>query len=293
MNMQISSHVEWYLSGRLAPYVRGYRTLGQAVSMMECAQPAGDVSDPPTSDLVLFLSLCDGVPLRWDFGAGRVRTHMITAHFSLVPPGIAAECEVHGPHAFRAFALPQKRYAGVLSDARPNRDPFDFGGLHAQACSSPSISRAMEELWAETVADGASQLFAEAAALKILAELTRMADGHSKPATGGLAPWAVRRCTEYLRAHACEEVSLAELAHIADLSPFHFGRMFKQTVGVPPHTYQRRARCEMAQRLLLNGHLSITEIAATVGYETPQAFARMFRATTGQSPSAWRRTHRS
>ena len=290
---QLSSHADWYLTGRLAPYVRGYRTLGAAASMMECAQPAGDVSDPPTSDLVLFLSLCNGVPLRWNFGAGVVKTQMVPAHFSLVPPGVAAECHVDGPHVFRAFALPQKRYSAALSNARPNRDPFDFGGLHAQACTSSSISRALEDLWSNTIADGASQLFAEATALKILAELTRMAEGLGKPVRGGLAPWAARRCTEYLRAHATREVSLSDLASLADLSPFHFARMFKQTVGVPPHAYQRRVRCEVAQRLLLNGDLSIIEIAALVGYETPQAFARMFRAEVGQSPSGWRRAHRT
>ena len=77
------------------------------------------------------------------------------------------------------------------------------------------------------------------------------------------------------------------------ISPFHFARMFKQTIGVPPHAYQRRARCEKAQELLLNSDLSIIEIAGIVGYETPQAFARMFRAEIGQSPSAWRRALRA
>jgi AraC family transcriptional regulator len=293
VSAHLISNAEWYLDGRFAPFVRGHRTMGEAVSMLECVQPAGDVSDPPTSDLVLFLSMCEGVPLRWDFGAGLVRTHMVPAHFSLVPPGVPAECRVDGPNAFRAFALPQARYVAALSDARPNRDPFDFGRLHAQACSSQSIIRVLEELWADTVEDGASQLFAESAALSILAELTRMADGPAKPANGGLAPWAARRCTEYLRTNAAREISLSELAGLAGLSPFHFARMFKQTIGVPPHAYQRRARCEKAQELLLSSNLSIIEIAGIVGYETPQAFARMFRAEIGQSPSAWRRALRA
>jgi AraC family transcriptional regulator len=114
-----------------------------------------------------------------------------------------------------------------------------------------------------------------------------------RPARGGLAPWQERRCCEYLRAHLAEDVSLAELAGIANLSPFHFARMFKRTVGVPPHAYQRRLRAERAQELLLATDFSIGDIAAAVGYETPQAFARMFRAETGASPSDWRRERRA
>jgi AraC-like DNA-binding protein len=52
-------------------------------------------------------------------------------------------------------------------------------------------------------------------------------------------------------------------------------------------------RCEKAQELLLATDLSIGDVAAAVGYETPQAFARMFRAEVGASPSDWRRERRA
>ena len=106
---------------------------------------------------------------------------------------------------------------------------------------------------------------------------------------GGLAPWQQRRATEYLADHLSASVGLADIARTAGLSAFHFARMFKQSTGSPPHAYQRRLRCEKAKELLASTDLIISEIAVAVGYETPQAFARMFRADVGVSPSEYRR----
>lgn len=106
---------------------------------------------------------------------------------------------------------------------------------------------------------------------------------------GGLAPWQVRRTTEYLGANLAESVSLATLAALVDLSPFHFARAFKTSVGAPPHAYQCALRVTRAKSLLTDTSLPVTEIAAEVGYESPQALARVFRRATGLTPSAYRR----
>ena len=51
-------------------------------------------------------------------------------------------------------------------------------------------------------------------------------------------------------------------------------------------------RCQRAQDLLRNSDFDIGQIAFMVGYETPQAFARMFRAEVATSPTEWRRQAR-
>ena len=56
---------------------------------------------------------------------------------------------------------------------------------------------------------------------------------------GGLAPWQVRRTTEYLRDNLARDVTLSELAAVAKLSPFHFARAFKASLGMPPHVFHR------------------------------------------------------
>lgn len=105
----------------------------------------------------------------------------------------------------------------------------------------------------------------------------------------GLAGWQVRRVCDFLHEHFAEGISLSDLAALVDLSPFHFARAFKASVGVPPHRYQMMLRMEHAQGLLLNRALGIAEVAQAVGFESASSFARSFRRETGSSPGAFRR----
>jgi len=114
-----------------------------------------------------------------------------------------------------------------------------------------------------------------------------------EPRRGGLAPWQVQRTEDYLRAHLAKDVGLADLARLANLSTFHFARQFKATTGLPPAAFQRRLRVQKAQDLLLNTDLPIGDVAAAVGYDTLQAFSRMFGSEVGASPSAWRRERKA
>jgi len=139
-----------------------------------------------------------------------------------------------------------------------------------------------------------SALFDETLAVAIAVAVTRASGVPSDGATqGGLATWTIRRCTEFLHANLARNVSLSELAEVAQLSPFHFARMFKRSLGVAPHAYHRRLRIDKARALLLSTDLSVGDVAAAVGYKRPQAFSRVFRQVTGQAPATWRRTRRA
>jgi AraC family transcriptional regulator len=112
------------------------------------------------------------------------------------------------------------------------------------------------------------------------------------PARGGLAPWAERRSLELLRSRLSEDISLDELAAEVQLSTFHFARMFKQSVGVPPRIYLTRLRVEKACELLEQTDLPITAIALEVGYSSNQVLARGFLKHMHLSPSDYRRAVR-
>lgn len=110
-------------------------------------------------------------------------------------------------------------------------------------------------------------------------------------ARGGLAPWQARRTADFLAANIERRVPLGELAAIARLSPFHFARAFARTMGMPPYRYQQKLRIARAAELLADSDMRIIEIALAVGYETPQALARVFVQQHGVTPSEWRRQH--
>ena len=108
--------------------------------------------------------------------------------------------------------------------------------------------------------------------------------------SGGLAGWQLRRVVDYLGAHLDEDVSLVELSNLVGLSPSHFCRAFKDSVGQSPHAWLIEQRMERAREMmLLHPLMGLTEIALSVGYQSQAAFGTAFKRTTGWTPHQWRR----
>ena len=98
----------------------------------------------------------------------------------------------------------------------------------------------------------------------------------------------------YDRVHARfrdPELSLADLAAAINLSPDHFGRVFRESTGQTPMAYLHAHRLRQAEALLAATDLRIGEIAREVGYRDPLHFSRRFRARSGLGPRDWRRRH--
>lgn len=98
---------------------------------------------------------------------------------------------------------------------------------------------------------------------------------------------AVRR----IEAHAHEvgeTLSLAELARDADLSPWHFLRVFRRVVGMTPHQYVLRTRMQRAAEQLRDSTGSISSIAFAAGFNDLSTFNQRFRTVMGMSPGSYR-----
>ena len=108
------------------------------------------------------------------------------------------------------------------------------------------------------------------------------------PRRGGLPPNARRRVLEYVALHLEEKVTIECLARIADLSPFHFARAFKQSIGVAPHDYLIRLRVKRVMELLAETDLTVSAIAHEVGFSDQSHCARRFREYVGVSPADYR-----
>lgn len=106
-------------------------------------------------------------------------------------------------------------------------------------------------------------------------------------AHGGLAGWQRKRVLEFIEEHLSETISLSTLSAVAQLSPYHFSRAFRQTLGMPPHRFHMNRRVERAKVLLANR--SVTEVALAVGYAETSSFSSGFRRATGMSPTEFRR----
>ncbi|HEV8390158.1 MAG TPA: AraC family transcriptional regulator [Dongiaceae bacterium] len=118
-----------------------------------------------------------------------------------------------------------------------------------------------------------------------------LAQRPSEAAPQGLAisPQRLRRVLDYIEASLGERnLSLAEIAAVAHLSPFHFSRAFKSATGTAPHRFVVERRVDRAKVLLADPNISLAEIAATVGFANQAHFSTMFRRFTSMSPRQYR-----
>jgi len=98
----------------------------------------------------------------------------------------------------------------------------------------------------------------------------------------------MRRVLDYIDAHLDQDLTLAELAGVACLSPCHFSRSFKEAIGLGPQRYTAQRRVERAKALLQHGDESLAGIASMVGFADQSHFTATFRRETGMTPGRFR-----
>lgn len=90
--------------------------------------------------------------------------------------------------------------------------------------------------------------------------------------------------------HAVEHpVTLPEIARRVGCSQRQLERRFKAALGVSPVRYYRDLRLAAARRLMQESPLSLAEVAARCGFNSPAAFSRAFRQHFGTAPGEARR----
>lgn len=91
---------------------------------------------------------------------------------------------------------------------------------------------------------------------------------------------------EFLEDNYAANVSLQELSHLSNLSPFHLTRVFSERVGMPPHAYQTQVRVARARDLLLRGW-PITSAAFETGFADQSHLTRHFKRVVGVTPGSY------
>ena len=113
-----------------------------------------------------------------------------------------------------------------------------------------------------------------------------------RQASGGLAPSKLRRTITYIQDHLEQALSLSTLAAVAQTSPAHFARRFKQATGRTPHQYVITCRMASAKRLLVETDMPLSEIAPQVGCADQSHFTALFRKHVSMTPQIYRNTTR-
>jgi len=98
----------------------------------------------------------------------------------------------------------------------------------------------------------------------------------------------VAAALRYIREHACEGISVAEVLQAVPLSRRMLEHRFLKLVRRTPHAEIIRIRMERASRLLRETDLSLAEIASRAGFADANYLSIAFKKQTGVSPRAYR-----
>jgi AraC family transcriptional regulator len=106
--------------------------------------------------------------------------------------------------------------------------------------------------------------------------------------TNGLSTAKLAVIIDYIKAHLHQDLTLAELSPIVQISPYHFLRLFKQSVGVTPHQYILQCRIDRAKYLLQSSDQSLAAIALMTGFCDQSHLTRCFKRILGVTPKQFR-----
>lgn len=225
--------------------------------------------------------------------------------------------EVKEPHGFKPFVVPPQslwvspsanpitlRLNSTLRYLRVSIDPVHLSRLispsleameplrlrRTYAVQSPQIAHLMLTLKDEADSYNAGGLATVEAVTTALGHLLIRHAGIEQPrpvrVRGGLSAFAKRRVLELIDAALDARLTIETLAREAGLSPAHFARAFRESIGLPPHQYLLVLRLERARRLLETTHASLTDIAQRAGFADQAHFTRLFKRAFGITPGA-------
>ena len=177
-------------------------------------------------------------------------------------------------------------------------DPEGVEILPILGLRDPRIEQIGLLLKAEIEAEGllGGRLYAESLATALAISLIREHSSLGRKAArkaardhaGGLSRRALKEVIDYIGDNLEKDLTLAEMAGVARMSPYHFSRLFKESTGLTPHRYVIDRRVQRAKELLCGSALPIAEIALTCGFANQGHLNRHFKRLLGVSPKALR-----
>ncbi len=145
-------------------------------------------------------------------------------------------------------------------------------------------------LKSELESDGlGTRLYAESMATALWAHLLKKYSTQPlRESTHSVGNNQLRPAIDFINENLDQDLKLAEIAAVVNMSQFYFARMFKQLIGISPHQYVVQRRMERAQQLLTKSQLSVAEVALRVGFSNQSHFTVQFRKATGTTPKGYR-----
>ncbi|MGH8631238.1 MAG: AraC family transcriptional regulator [Burkholderiales bacterium] len=241
-----------------------------------------------TTHHLIFVSLADGHCIR-SSNDELIETEFEAGHVSLHPALTPVRWQWDMRLSFAMLCLE----AGFLG--RIAEEVFDIPASELRLRSverqrDPLVTQIAGLLSREALhSDPASALLAESMAMQLAVHLIRHYSERPQPVVAEqspLPPRPVLLASEFIHDNYSRDISLADIAQAAHLSPFHLARRFKKSTGMTPHQYLVEVRVNSARSLLSAGagSRSLADVAAAVGFSDQSHLTRHFKRLLGLTP---------
>jgi len=98
----------------------------------------------------------------------------------------------------------------------------------------------------------------------------------------------IRKATNFITRYYADDLTLDGVAAHVNVSAVHLSRLFRRELRVTFTEYLTSVRVEQAKRLMMLSDDRIADVAALIGYRDKKYFSRVFKKSTGVSPSVYR-----
>ncbi len=206
-----------------------------------------------------------------------------------VRPGEILYIPKDSKYSAKWFASPEAAYHSLHFSFQPKFDPCKNKTIPVQILSAsdfPKLYSLLLTIEKYQFSKDENSFFALSAFFEICGNLLPLAKISAElPVNQTLLP-----AVNYIERHYHREFSVDDLAALCYLSPSRFYYLFKKYTHVTPVEYKNKIAVQRAaQDLLYSKQTSITEIAAKHGFSSVIYFERLFKKTTGKSPSQYRK----
>lgn len=151
------------------------------------------------------------------------------------------------------------------------------------------LHQTMHKLAALIADPHADSMYAESACILAAIEVLSLKPPETR---GVLSSRQLAAVSEYIAAHLTDDISLSDLATVANLSRYHFSRAFKASTGQSPYAFVVSRRVERASELLANRDLPMERVAAASGFSSTAQLRRHFQQLKRQTLRDFRRGSR-
>lgn len=258
--------------------------------------PAHEFTRGPTHELLVVAQRnIAATSVRFDLGWGW-REHICRAARSVyvVPAEAPARWRLDAESQCVFLAIDAGPVPGLLDELGVS-DPADgLWTLAARGFEEALVHELIERLWAHARRpEGCPSLLADSYRVAIVHALWRRVAGlravDRRPQRARLPRPQLRRVLDYIDAHLCEPLAVAQLAAVAGTSVFHFSRLFREATGQPPWAFVTEQRLAHAADRLRHGEEPVAHIARVHGFGSASQFSRAFAQRYSCPPLRYRR----